>query len=71
MLAATERGLSTSPMNGWDEAKVKKVISIGDRDDLAIALLMAVGYPSEQPPHPGRRAVERNVFYHQYANPTP
>lgn len=54
MLAATEMGLATSPMNGWDEAEVKKVIGIGDRDDLAVALLVAVGYPAEERLHPGR-----------------
>ncbi|MEV0173135.1 nitroreductase family protein [Streptomyces sp. NPDC050803] len=63
MLAATELGLATSPMNGWDEDKVKKVIGIGDRDDLAIALLVSVGYPAEDRRHPGRRAVEHNVHY--------
>ncbi|MFE2527397.1 nitroreductase family protein [Streptomyces sp. NPDC059382] len=63
MLAATEMGLATSPMNGWDEAKVKKVIGIGDRDDLAIALLVSVGYAAEERRHPGRRARERNVFH--------
>ncbi|MFF2307819.1 nitroreductase family protein [Streptomyces sp. NPDC058128] len=46
MPAATEMGLATSPMNGWDEAEVKKVIGIGDRDGLAIALLVSVGYPA-------------------------
>ncbi|MFD5887237.1 nitroreductase family protein [Streptomyces sp. NPDC060334] len=63
MLAATEMGLATSPMNGWDEAKVKKAIGIGDRDDLAIALLVSVGYAAEERRHPGRRARERNVFH--------
>ncbi|MEV6395828.1 nitroreductase family protein [Streptomyces sp. NPDC051907] len=66
MLAATEMGLATSPMNGWDEAKVKKVIGIGDRDDLAIALLVSVGYPAQDQRHPGRRARERNVFHESY-----
>ncbi|MEV6659312.1 nitroreductase family protein [Nocardia fluminea] len=66
MLAATEMGLATSPMNGWDESKVKKTIGIGDRDDLAIALLMAVGHPAEQRNHPGRRARARNVFREAY-----
>ncbi|QES59177.1 dehydrogenase [Streptomyces venezuelae] len=66
MLAATEMGLATSPMNGWDEAAVKKVIGIGDRDDLAIALLVSVGYAAEERRHPGRRATERNVFYGSY-----
>ncbi|MCX5610159.1 MULTISPECIES: nitroreductase family protein [unclassified Streptomyces] len=66
MLAATEMGLATSPMNGWDEAKVKQVIGIGGRDDLAIALLVSVGYPAEDQRHPGRRARERTVFRESY-----
>ncbi|MFI6817830.1 nitroreductase family protein [Nonomuraea sp. NPDC050328] len=66
MLAATEMGLATSPMNGWDEAKVKKVIGIDDRDDLAIALLVSIGYPAEERRHPGRRPIGRNVFHHRY-----
>ncbi|KAB2340670.1 nitroreductase family protein [Actinomadura rudentiformis] len=66
MLAATEMGLATSPMNGWDETRVKKAIGIGDRDDLAIALLMSVGYSAEERRHPGRRAPERNVFRELY-----
>ncbi|MFE4304925.1 nitroreductase family protein [Streptomyces sp. NPDC056891] len=66
MLAATEMGLATSPMNGWDEKKVKEVIGIGDRDDLAIALLVSIGYPAHEPRHPGRRAQERTVFRESY-----
>jgi nitroreductase len=66
MLAATELGLATSPMNGWDEAKVKKVIGVADRDDLAVALLMSVGYPAERRRHPGRRAKARNIFFNLY-----
>ncbi|GIG62635.1 nitroreductase [Longispora fulva] len=62
MLAATELGLATSPMNGWDEALVKKAVGIDDREDLAIALLVSVGYPAERPRHPGRRARSRNVY---------
>ncbi|MBF6099515.1 nitroreductase family protein [Nocardia cyriacigeorgica] len=68
MLAATEMGLASSPMNGWDEAAVKKVIGIEDRDDLAIALLMSIGYPAEERRHPGRRARERNVFHESYGS---
>ncbi|MEV0534548.1 nitroreductase family protein [Kitasatospora sp. NPDC050463] len=66
MLAATEMGLATSPMNGWDEDKVKKVIGIEDRDDLVIALLVSVGYPAEERRHPGRRPLEHNVFYERH-----
>ncbi|GAB0106389.1 nitroreductase family protein [Nocardia sp. JMUB6875] len=66
MLAATELGLATSPMNGWDEAKVKKVIGIEGRDDLAIALLVSVGYPAEHREHPGRRSLADTVFHGTY-----
>ncbi|MYS80056.1 nitroreductase family protein [Embleya scabrispora] len=71
MLAAGELGLATSPMNGWDEALVKQAIGIGDRDDLAIALIVAVGRPAEDRRHPGRRALERNVFHGRYGVPRP
>lgn len=70
MLAATSVGLATSPMNGWDEGKVKQVIGIGDRDDLAIALLLAVGLPAEERRHPGRRPRARNVFHQRYGAPS-
>ncbi|MEU2258180.1 nitroreductase family protein [Nocardia xishanensis] len=66
MLAATEFGLATSPMNGWDEQKVKKTIGIEDRADLAIALLVSVGYAAEERIHPGRRALGHNVFHGRY-----
>ncbi|MBB3724882.1 nitroreductase family protein [Nonomuraea dietziae] len=69
MLAATEMGLATSPMNGWDEAKVKKIIGIDDRDDLAIALLVSIGHPAEERRHPGRRPMERTIFHHQHGTP--
>ncbi|HEX5541132.1 MAG TPA: nitroreductase family protein [Micromonospora sp.] len=71
MLAATSMGLATSPMNGWDENEVKKVIGIDGREDLAIALLLAVGKPAEQRLHPGRRPPERNIFYQRYGQSSP
>ncbi|WP_067829606.1 nitroreductase family protein [Nocardia inohanensis] len=66
MLAATELGLATSPMNGWDEARVKKVIGIEGREDLSIALLMSLGYAAEERIHPGRRDLARTVHREQY-----
>ncbi|MEW2166602.1 nitroreductase family protein [Streptomyces sp. NPDC007084] len=62
MLAAASMGLASSPMNGWDEDEVKKVIGIDGRDDLHIALLVPVGTPAEERRHPGRRPLARNVF---------
>lgn len=66
MLAATEAGLATSPMNGWNEAEVKKAIGVDGRDDLAIALLVAVGHPAEERLHPGRRPLGRKLFGQHY-----
>ncbi|MFD6949664.1 nitroreductase [Nocardiopsis sp. TSRI0078] len=62
MLAAADAGLGTSPMNGWDEAEVKKVIGAEHRDDLAAALLLSVGRPAERRAHPGRRPRGHTVF---------
>ncbi|MEU0933340.1 nitroreductase family protein [Embleya sp. NPDC005971] len=69
LLAATELGLATSPMNGWHEQSVKDTIGIGDRDDLAIALIVSVGYAAEERRHPGRRPLDRNVFRGRYGRP--
>ncbi|MFJ8865432.1 nitroreductase family protein [Streptomyces sp. NPDC102473] len=62
MLAATSMGLATSPMNGWDEQQVKRVIGVEDRDDLHIAMLVPVGMPAETRAHPGRRPRSRQAF---------
>ncbi|RKS07339.1 nitroreductase [Nocardiopsis sp. Huas11] len=62
MLAAADAGLATSPMNGWDEAEVKKAIGADHRDDLAIALLLSIGYPAETRAHPGRRPRSHHVY---------
>lgn len=66
MLAATELGLACSPMNGWNEAHVKEAIGIDDRDDIAVALLLPVGYAAEERRHPGRRPISSSVHYQQY-----
>ncbi|MEV4236891.1 nitroreductase family protein [Nocardia sp. NPDC049737] len=66
MLAATSFGLSSAPMNGWDPDLVKKAIGIDDRPDLAIAVMVAIGYGDSAPPHPGRRPRERAVFTERY-----
>lgn len=62
MLAAQSLGLATSPMNGWDESMVKRAIGAEHRDDLAVALLMSLGHPTELPLSPGRRPTAMNVF---------
>jgi len=67
MLAAQSYGLATSPMNGWEESAVKRAIGAGDREDLAGALLLAIGYPAEARRHPGRLPMVRGVFQEKVA----
>ncbi|WP_329455145.1 nitroreductase family protein [Streptomyces sp. NBC_01497] len=71
MIAAEAAGLGTSPMNGWDEAAVKRAIGITDRPDLHIALLVPLGYPAEVRLHPGRRAPELTSFHNTYGRQAP
>ncbi|WP_152447913.1 nitroreductase family protein [Nocardiopsis alkaliphila] len=66
MLAASAAGLATSAMNGWNETEVLKVIGADHRDDLAVALLLSVGFPAEEPSHPGRLPLDRLAFGDRY-----
>ncbi len=61
-LAAEAFGLGTCFMNGWDEAGVKQAIGVGDDPDIAIALLLPIGYPEAVPGNPGRLPQDRTVF---------
>jgi nitroreductase len=60
-LAAESLGLATCFMNGWAEDQVKQIIGIADRDDLAIALVLPVGYTDEEKPSPGRLPRSRMI----------
>lgn len=62
ILAAESMGLSTCTMNGWVEDKVKAVIGAADNPEIAIALLIPVGYAAERRSNPGRLPLEYNVF---------
>lgn len=54
LVAAASMGFDSSPMNGWVEDDVKKVIGAGDDPNIAIALLVSVGYGAGGLGHPGR-----------------
>ncbi len=62
MLAAESLGLATSMMNGWEEEKVKSVVGIPPDSELAIAVLVAVGYKQHAPPSPGRLPIWQRIF---------
>jgi nitroreductase len=61
MLAAESLGLSSCMMNGWSEDKVKAVIGAENDPDLAIALVLPIGYAAEPRKNPGRMPFEFNV----------
>ncbi|MEH2408332.1 nitroreductase family protein [Nostoc sp.] len=69
VLAAESLGLSTCFMNGWLEDKVKEVIGAGDNPDLAIAVLVPVGYAAEPRLNPGRLPFSSNVSVDRIGNP--
>ncbi len=61
MLAAEGLGLSTCMMNGWSEDQVKAVIGAENDPDIAIALVLPIGYAAEPRKNPGRMPFEFNV----------
>ena len=69
MLAAESLGLSSCMMNGWLEPKVKEVIGAAADSNLAIALILPIGYAAEPRLNPGRMPFEFNVSLDRIDNP--
>ncbi len=69
LIGAASLGLDTSPMNGWVEDEVKKVIGAPDDPDLAIAVLVSVGYGEGGLGNPGRLPRNANVFLDSLRTP--
>lgn len=69
VLAAESLGLSTCFMNGWVEDKVKTIIGAADDPNLAIAVLVPVGYTQEPRSNPGRLPFSHNVFVDRLGHP--
>ena len=61
-LAAESLGLNSAFMNGWMEDAVKEVIGAKDDPDIAIALLMPIGYGEANQAHAGRLPHDLTVF---------
>ncbi len=55
-------------MNGWIEDQVKEVIGAGDNPNLAIAVLVPVGYAAEPRLNPGRLPFSSNVSVDRIGN---
>jgi nitroreductase len=71
VLAAESLGLSTCFMNGWVEDGVKAVIGADTDPNLAIAVLVPVGYAAESRPNPGRLPFAFNVSVDRLDTPYP
>lgn len=61
-LAAESLGLSSCFMNGWEENGVKEIIGAKDNPNIAIALVLPVGYGLDIPKFPGRLPRSMTVF---------
>ncbi|MGI0491543.1 nitroreductase family protein [Alkalinema pantanalense CENA528] len=68
VLAAEGLGLSTCFMNGWEEDKIKAAIGAENDPDLAIAVIIPVGYASEVRGNPGRLPFAYNVFVDKFGS---
>ncbi|MFO0053290.1 MAG: nitroreductase family protein [Dolichospermum sp.] len=69
VLAAESLGLSTCFMNGWIEEQVKAIIGAENNPDIAIAVLVPVGYAAEPRLNPGRLPLSANVVVDKIYNP--
>jgi nitroreductase len=69
VLAAESLGLSTCFMNGWIEEQVKAIIGAENNPDIAIAVLVPVGYAAEPRLNPGRLPLSVNVSVDKLDNP--
>ncbi|MBD2020450.1 nitroreductase family protein [Leptolyngbya sp. FACHB-36] len=67
-LAAESFGLSSCFMNGWIEDQVKAVIGASDTD-LAIAVVVPIGYAADPRGNPGRLPFSNNVFVDRVGTP--
>jgi nitroreductase len=66
-LAAESLGLNSAFMNGWQEDAVKEVIGAKGNPDIAIALLMPIGYGDGSYGHAGRLPQSVTVFQNTLA----
>lgn len=66
-LAAESMGLNSCFMNGWDENGVKEVIGAKGNNDIAIAVVLPIGYGFDIPKFSGRLPRNMTVFREKLA----
>ena len=67
MIAAEALGVASAPMEGFDALKVKE--AFGVPDDHTVCCLVALGYPVETKPFPGRLGLDDVCFEEHFGQP--
>ncbi len=67
MIAAESLGVSSAPMEGFEEPKVRE--AFGVPDDHAVCCLIALGHASEQKPFPGRFGLGHVCYEEHFGQP--
>jgi nitroreductase len=67
ILAATERGLGTCWVGGFEEATARK--ALGVPENIRVVAMTPLGYPAEEPAARSRKSLEDIVSYNQYQRP--
>ena len=67
MFAAESRGLATNWIDGFEVEPLREAFGIPD--DHAICGLLALGYPADSAPFPGRHAPDRVAFDEHFGRP--
>lgn len=65
IVTAEAFGWASSPMTGFDDAKVKDILGVPE--ECTVALLLAVGESDESPKAPGRLPLNARIFVDQWA----
>jgi nitroreductase len=67
MIAAESLGVASSPMEGFEPAKVKETFGIPD--DHTVCCLVALGFAAKGQPFPGRLGLEEVCFEEHFGQP--
>jgi nitroreductase len=67
MMAAESLGVGSAPMEGFDHSAVRAAFGIPD--DHTICCLVALGYPAEERPFPGRFGLDEVCYREHFGQP--